>query len=167
MTDTRSLLPSPPDFLRRQPGAAPRPYRIADVQDDIEVELSRSGNPSSRGPEEYAQPQRRFPEPPIPAYVEHIPDVSEIGRMTATAVIQEWETASKAIEAMGSELSAAARRLEEALADVADVMKGLEETAQAHRDRGKQIFLQIEAQSQLTAHVRTACAAMREKLAAS
>ncbi len=139
----------------------PAPFNIAEVQRDIEETLRGSEDLPARNEAEFA------PKPPLPEYVQHAPNVSQLGRMTAEAVIKEWEAASKAIEEMGEQLTASAKKLEAALADVDDVMKALAETAQEHRERGKRIFQEVEAHSMLTDEVRSTCKAMREKLATS
>src|SRR5215470_18172366 len=56
----------------------------------------------------------------LPDYVEHTEGVTRVGALSAEAVIRDYESAAKEIEAMRAELIGAARKCEELTAQVHD-----------------------------------------------
>lgn len=103
--------------------------------------------------------------PPLPEYVEHREGVNAVGKLTAQAVIREYEAAAKEIEAMGEELKARLEKLEQAQAEAMTALAEIKETAASYRDAGKRIFLQIEDVSMMTSEVRTTCGELKAKIA--
>ena len=57
-------------------------------------------------------PVHRAPALAIPDYVEHRDGVTEIGKLSAEAVVREYEAAAKDIETMGVELIERVRQCE-------------------------------------------------------
>ncbi|WP_407146495.1 hypothetical protein [Bradyrhizobium sp. ORS 86] len=103
---------------------------------------------------------------PMPDYVEHRNGVNEVGKLSAEAVVREYEAAVKEIEALGTELQLAARKCETMVAGVHDMIAEIKEFAAGYRDQGKRFFLQIEAVSLMTSEVRDTCEVLKKKIAA-
>src|SRR5215475_12333910 len=101
---------------------------------------------------------------PMPDYVAHQEGVSRVGALSAEAVVRDYETAAKEIEAMGAELISAAKKCEAMTAQVHSAIAYMQETAKSYREEAKKIFQHIEACSKLTDDVRTTCEALRQKI---
>ncbi|KWV54384.1 hypothetical protein AS156_00220 [Bradyrhizobium macuxiense] len=106
------------------------------------------------------------PMSPMPAYVEHRNGVNEVGKLSAEAVVREYEAAVTEIEALGTELQLAAKKCETMVAGVHDMIAEIKEFAAGYRDQGKRFFLQIEAVSLMTTEVRDTCEILKKKIAA-
>ncbi|MFB9262539.1 hypothetical protein ACFFWD_05035 [Bradyrhizobium erythrophlei] len=102
---------------------------------------------------------------PMPDYVEHRNGVNEVGKLSAEAVVREYEAAVKEIEALGTELQLAAKKCEAMVAGVHDMIAEIKEFAAGYRDQGKRFFLQIEAVSLMTTEVRDTCETLKKKIA--
>src|SRR5258707_12666320 len=77
---------------------------MTDLEQEIEAEL-RNGPPVREPrPVNFAPPRVRAPALSMPDYVEHREGATEIGKLSAEAVVREYEAAAKDIEAMGAEL---------------------------------------------------------------
>jgi len=107
-----------------------------------------------------------LPKGPMPDYVEHKEGVNQVGKLTAEAVVREYDAAVKEIEALGAELIEAAKRCEAVVAGVHSTVNEIKELAANYREEGKRYFLQIEECSLATSEVRTVCAALKKKIAA-
>jgi hypothetical protein len=101
----------------------------------------------------------------MPEYVEHHDGATEIGRLSAEAVVREFEAAAKEIETMGAELIERAKQCEVLTRDAFAVTEELKETAARYREEAKRIFVQIENCSLVMAEVRTTCTELRDKIA--
>jgi hypothetical protein len=101
---------------------------------------------------------------PMPDYVAHQEGVSRVGALSAEAVVRDYETAAKEIEAMGAELISAAKKCEAMTAQVNSAIAYMQETAKAYREEAKKIFQRIEDCSMLTEDVRKTCEALRQKI---
>lgn len=101
----------------------------------------------------------------MPDYVEHRAGATEIGKLSAEAVVREYESAAKEIEAMSAELIGLAKQCELVTRNALTVTEELKETAGRYREEAKRVFLQIENCSQVTAEVRDVCTQLREKIA--
>jgi hypothetical protein len=104
---------------------------------------------------------------PMPDYVEHQDGVPRVGALTAEAVVRDYETAAKEIEAMGAELVDAARRCEAMTAEVHSAIAYVRDTAAAYRADAKKIFKRIEDCALLTEQVRQTCESMKQKIETS
>jgi hypothetical protein len=104
------------------------------------------------------------PSMPLPDYVQHQEGINRVGKLTAEAVVREYEAAVKEIEAMGTELQDAAKRCEAMVSGVHAMIAEIKEIASRFRDEGKHYFLQIEACSLMTTEVRTTCEALKKKI---
>ena len=103
----------------------------------------------------------------MPDYVEHRDGATEIGKLSAEAVVREYEAAAKDIEELGAELVGHVKRCEAMSRDALNVIEELKETAAKYREEAKRVFLHIENCSLVTAQVRKTCVEMRDKIIAS
>ena len=108
-----------------------------------------------------------LPKGPLPDYVEHREGVNQVGKLSAEAVVREYDAAVKEIEALGVELTEAAKKCEATVAGVYSVVNEIKELAANYRDQGKRYFLQIEECSLMTSEVRTVCEVLKKKIAAT
>ena len=135
--------------------------------DDIERDIgnmirSRNGHPTAIRIVPNDSP---LPKGPMPDYVAHKDGVNQVGKLTAEAVVREYDAAVKEIEALGAELTEAARKCEVMVAGVHAMVADIKELAANYRDEGKRYFLQIEECSLMTSEVRTVCEALKKKIA--
>jgi hypothetical protein len=101
----------------------------------------------------------------MPDYVEHRDGATEIGKLSAEAVVREYEAAAKEIEAMGAELIERVTQCEAMARDAFAVTEELKEIAERYREEAKRVFVQIENCSLVTAEVRKTCTELKEKIA--
>src|SRR5215216_330606 len=80
--------------------------------------------------------------------------------------IREYDAAVKEIEALGAELTEAAKKCEAMVAGVHATVSEIKELAANYREEGKRYFLQIEDCSLMTAEVRRVCETLKKKIAA-
>lgn len=102
----------------------------------------------------------------MPDYVEHRDGATEIGKLSAEAVLREYESAAKEIESMGRELIARAKRCEAVTRDAFAVTKELNEVAARYRAEAKRVFDHIESCSVVVAEARDICSDLKDKIAA-
>jgi hypothetical protein len=138
--------------------------------DDIEREIGdliQISHPAL--PSIHIVPNDDYPLPKgsMPDYVEHKEGVNQVGKLSAEAVVREYDAAVKEIEALGVELKEAAKKCEATVAGVYSVVNEIKELAANYRDQGKRYFLQIEECSLMTSEVRTVCEALKKKIAAN
>ena len=80
--------------------------------------------------------------------------VSRFGALTAEAVMRDYESMAKEIEALGAELISAVKTFE---AMTTDVQNTVRDTAEAYRQEGKKIFELIEERAMSTEDIRKTC----------
>ena len=137
--------------------------------DDLEGEIGNIISRTRRGPvlrevsENYDRP---LPKGPMPDYVEHKEGVNQVGKLSAEAVVREYDAAVKEIEALGAELTEAAKKCEAMVAGVHATATEIRELAANYREEGKRYFLQIEDCSLMTSEVRSVCEMLKKKIAA-
>jgi hypothetical protein len=131
-----------------------------------EIEAQVRNRPAAHEPRPFAPPKVGSPDIAMPDYVEHSDGATEIGKLSAEAVVREYEAAAKEIEAMGMELTELVKQCETATRDALVVTDELKETAGRYREEAKRVFLQIENCSLVMAEVRKTCAELKEKIAA-
>jgi L-rhamnose isomerase len=110
---------------------------------------------------------RNSPSEPMPDYVKHEEGVTQVGALSAEAVVRDYETAAKEIEAMGQELISAARKCEAMTAEVHNAIAFVRETAASYREEAKKIFKRIEECAIMTEQVRKTCESVKIKLSES
>jgi hypothetical protein len=133
---------------------------LTDIERAIEAEV-RNGPPVHEASRSVTAPATAMPD-----YVEHRDGATEIGKLSAEAVVREYELAAKEIEATGAELINLVRQCEAMTRNALTVTEQLKETAGRYREEAKRVFLQIENCSEVTAEVRKTCTELREKIAA-
>ena len=101
----------------------------------------------------------------MPDYVEHREGATEIGKLSAEAVVREYEAAAKEIEDMGAELIERAKQCEAMTRDALAVTEEMKETAARYRQEAKRVFLQIENCTAMAAEVRKTCSELKDKIA--
>ena len=140
-------------------------FDVIDIEREIEEEFRKL--PSSREPQptDFAPPSVSAPDLSMPDYVEHRDGATEIGKLSAEAVVREYEAAAKEIEAMGAELIERVKQCEAMTRDALAVTEDLKETAERYREEAKRVFVQIENCSLVTAEVRKTCIELKEKIA--
>jgi hypothetical protein len=136
---------------------------LTDLEREIEAEVRN--RPPAHEPDPFAPPSVRAPAMAMPEYVEHRDGATEIGKLSAEAVVAEYEAAAKEIEAMGVELIERVKQCEAMTRDALAVTEELKETARRYREEAKRVFLQIENCSRVTAEVRQTCTELKEKIA--
>ncbi|WFU20254.1 hypothetical protein [Bradyrhizobium sp. CB3481] len=136
-----------------------------DLEREIEKEFRKLDHHESL-PTEFAPPSVRAPDLGMPDYVEHSDGATEIGKLSAEAVVREYEAAAKDIETLGEELTERAKQCEAMMREALVVTDELKETAKRYRAEAKRVFDQIESCSLLTAEVRKICEDMKDRLAA-
>jgi hypothetical protein len=143
---------------------ATRDQVLTDIQREIEAELNRQPVQAAR-PDNVAAPTVAAPNLAMPGYVEHRDGATEIGKLSAEAVVHEFEAAAKEIESMGAELIERVKQCEAMTRDAFAVTKELKDVAARYREEAKRVFLQIENCSLVTAEVSKACTELKEKIA--
>lgn len=101
----------------------------------------------------------------MPDYVEHRAGVTEIGKLSAEAVVREYEATAKEIESMGLELVERVKACEAMTRDTLLVTHELNEIAARYRKEAKRVFEHIENCSLLVAAARETCGELKDKLA--
>jgi uncharacterized protein YukE len=139
---------------------------VIDLEREIEAEVRDKPPSHELRPVNLAPPKVRAPTLTMPDYVEHREGATEIGKLTAEAVVREYEAAAKDIEAMGAELIERVKQCEAMTRDALAVTEEMKETAKRYREEAKRIFVQIEDCSLMTAKVRKTCTELKEWIAA-
>src|SRR6478752_8934711 len=109
-------------------------FNVIDLEREIESEVRNRLPHREQRSINYAPPRVRAPALAIPDvlaipdYVEHREGATEIGKLSAEAVVSEYEAAAKEIEAMGVELIDLVKRCEAATRDALAVTEDLKET---------------------------------------
>jgi hypothetical protein len=109
--------------------------------------------------------ERRTPPPSVPEYVSHREDVTEIGKLSAEAMVKEYEATAKEIESMGEVVKEMVQRCEQLAASASAMLQDVKATAMRYRKEGKRMFNEIESCSNVTEEVRKACETFRDKIA--
>ena len=139
---------------------------VTDLEREIEAEFRNRPPVREQRPVNFAPPRVRAPALSMPDYVEHREGATEIGKLSAEAVVREYEAAAKDIEALGVELVENVKQCEAMSREALVVIEELKETAERYRKEARRVFLQIENYSLVMAEVRKTCAEMRDKIAA-
>ena len=130
------------------------------LEADVTVAIpARSLMPINRAPSVQSDP--------MPDYVKHQDGVPRVGALSAEAVVRDYESAAKEIEAMGAELISAAKKCEAMTAEVHSAIAYMHDTAAAYREEAKKIFKRIEDCALLTEHVRKTCETLKRRIETS
>jgi hypothetical protein len=137
---------------------------LVDVERDIAQALTKSLPQRDHRTIGFAPPKVRTPAQPMPPYVEHHANVDQIGKLSAEAVIAQYEGAVKALEEMGATLIDCVKRSESMAAGCKGTIAFVHDTARKYREEAKLIFDRIEQASLMTAEVKSVCDEMRKKM---
>ena len=140
-------------------------FSTINLEREIEEEFRNRPPVREEQPADFAPPTVHAPALSMPDYVEHREGATEIGKLSAEAVVREYESAAKEIETMGLELIERVKQCENMTRDALAVIDEMKETAARYRTEAKRIFLEIEDCSLVTAEVRKICNEMIEKIA--
>ena len=88
----------------------------------------------------------------------------DIGRLSAEAVLGQYEAAAKSVEGMGDEIKDRIKKLEGALVEADKDLKLVAEAAAAIREKGRLVQIQIEEASGVSQDIRTMCTNLRKKI---
>jgi hypothetical protein len=105
------------------------------------------------------------PDLAMPEYVEHKEGATEIGKLSAEAVLREYEVAAKEMETAGRELIERVKQCEAMTRDALAVTRELKEIAGHYRTEAKRMFEHIEGCSSIVADAQKICGTLRDKLA--
>jgi hypothetical protein len=142
-----------------------------DLEGQIQAEVESLTSIHGELPVSYAPPRVRSPslsmpdDVAIPDYVKHTEGATEIGKLSAEAIVREYEAAAKDIEAMGAELMERVKQCEAMTRNALAVSEEMKATATYYREEAKRVFLQIESCSLLTAEVRKTCTDLKGRIA--
>jgi predicted nuclease with TOPRIM domain len=135
-----------------------KPFDVARLEEDVRDAVTQRPHIQAV---EYAP---RTAPPPVPEYVAHRDDISEIGKLSAEAIVKEYEETAKEIEAMGGMVREMVQRCEQLSASASAMLKDIKTTAGRYRKEGKRMFNEIESCSSATDEVRRMCETFRDKI---
>jgi len=138
-------------------------FSTTNLEREIAEEYRKRPPVRTAPPTDFAPPVA--PTSSMPDYVEHREGATEIGKLSAEAVVREYESAAKEIETLGVELIQRAKQCEEMTREALAVIDEVKQTAARYRAEAKRIFVEIEDCSQMTAEVRKICNELTEKMA--
>jgi len=91
-------------------------------------------------------------------------NLDDLGRMSAEAVLTQYEAAAISVEDMGTSVKEMVKKLGEALIECATDMKHLNETAVEIREKGKHYEAVIGRVSALSKSIRETCVELKKQL---
>ena len=140
---------------------------VTDMEREIQAELRH--RPLTQEPRSTytEQPTVGAPALAMPDYVEHRDGATEIGKLSAEAVVREYEATAKEIESMGTELLERVKQCEAMTRDAIAVTAELREVAARYREEAKRAFDHIETCSQVVAEARKTCGELKDRIAVS
>jgi hypothetical protein len=144
----------------------PTTFNVIDLEREIEAQVRNTASTRERQSNQTAPPSVRAPILAMPDYVEHHDGATEIGKLSAEAVVREYEAAAKEIEDMGAELIERAKQCEAMTREALAAHEEMKETAARYRQEAKRIFVEIENCSLMTAEVRKTCTELKGRIAA-
>lgn len=146
--------------MRAQNNTAVKPFSVSELEGDIREAVQQ--RPLR------IQAVESMPRTPtvVPEYVNHRDDATEIGKLSAEAIVREYEVTAKEIEAVGEFVKEMAQRCEQLTTSASEMLKEIKTTAARYRKEGKRIFNEIESCSSATDEVRQLCGTFRDRIAA-
>ena len=143
----------------RAQNAAIKPFNVGELEGEIREAVQQ------RPP--HILPVESMPRAlTVPEYVSHHDDATEIGKLSAEAIVKEYEVTAKEIEAVGEFVKEMAHRCEQLTTSASEMLKEIKSTAARYRKEGKRIFNEIESCSSATDEVRQLCGTFRDRIAA-
>jgi len=138
---------------------------VTDMEREIQAEIRSRPALHDMSSAQFAPPTVGSPALGMPDYVEHREGATEIGKLSAEAVVREYEATAKEIESMGAELIERAKQCEAMTRDALAVSAELKEIAARYREEAKRVFEHIEACSLVVAEARKTCTDLKDKIA--
>ena len=138
---------------------------VTDMEREIEAEIRNRPRVHEVGSAHLAPLTVGSPALGMPDYVEHREGATEIGKLSAEAVVREYEATAKEIESIGVDLVERAKQCEAMTRDAMTVTKELKEIAERYREEAKRAFDHIETCSLMVAEARRTCTELKDKLA--
>lgn len=137
---------------------------VTDMEREIRAELRQRPVLCDQSPMD--PPTVGAPNLAMPDYVEHRDGATEIGKLSAEAVVREYEVTAKEIESIGTELLERVKQCEAMTRDAVSVIDELKAVAAHYREEAKRVFEQIENCSLVVAEVRKTCTDLKDKIGA-
>jgi len=141
---------------------------LTDMEREIQAEL-RNNRPTLHEPHSthIDPPTVGAPNLAMPDYVEHRDGATEIGKLSAEAIVREYEATAKEIESTGVEIIDRVKQCEAMTRDALAVTAELKEVAARYREEAKRAFDHIETCSLVVAEARKTCTELKDKIAVS
>ena len=102
-------------------------FDVIDIEREIEEEFRKLPSSRESQPTDFASPAVSAPDLSMPDYVEHRAGATEIGKLSAEAVVREYEAAAKDIEDLGVELVGHVKQCEAMSREALTVIEELKE----------------------------------------
>jgi hypothetical protein len=135
-----------------------------DIEREIRSEVrSRQASHDTRQP--LSSETVDAPDLAMPDYVAHRDGATEIGKLSAEAVLREYEATAKEIESMGGDLIERVKQCEAMTRDALAVTSELKDIAARYREEARRAFEHIETCSLMVAEARKTCTELKDKLA--
>jgi hypothetical protein len=138
---------------------------LTDLEREIRAEVRNMPTAHEALYSNHAAPTIAGPGLAMPDYVEHREGATEIGRLSAEAVVREYEATAKEIESMGLQVIERVKECETLSRNALAVIGELNEVAKRYREEAKRVFDHIENCSLLVAEVRRTCTELKDKIA--
>lgn len=104
---------------------------------------------------------------PLPDYVQHREGITEIGRLSAEAIVREQEGIEAKLKAAGLELRNAAVRCEEMVLQMKQRIVQIDEVIEKYQAETKRVFEQIEIHSAVMEDAGKTCDDLIRKIAST
>jgi hypothetical protein len=140
--------------------AVVKPFDVSRLEEDVR-DVAQQQKPQHIQAVDYAP---RTAAPPVPDYVSHRDDATEIGKLSAEAIVKEYEETAKEIEAIGEFVKEMVQRCEQLAMSASTMLKDVKSTAARYRKEGKRMFQEIETCSSTADEVRRLCENFRDKI---
>ena len=140
---------------------------VTDMEREIQAELRHRPPQHETRTTRVDTPTVGAPTLAMPDYVEHRDGATEIGKLSAEAVVREYEATAKEIESMGAELLDRVKECEAMTRDAIAVTEELKQVAARYREEAKRVFDHIETCSLVVAEARKTCTDLKDRIAAS
>lgn len=149
-----------PIFGSKLPAISPRPFDANDLG-SLETEISEMvrAYPATRerGPQEFAPVQ-------LPNYVEHAEGIDAVGKITAEAVVTQYEELAKTIEQMRDPLRRWIDEYDKAITELKAEIASLDDKAKTIREQAAGAFERLQKSSLAIAEVRKVCGDITRKI---
>jgi tellurite resistance protein len=111
----------------------------------------------------------------LPAYVNHAPDVDEVGRVSSEVLVQSYEASAKSFEQMAQRLKDEMKECEMETLQIVQYLEGVRKDTEAaidscndaaaeYRKEAKVLFARIQERARLAAMVRSNCTDMIKQI---